>query len=405
MDKHKTIFDILKKNNAGITNAAIKLRRKIHQYPETGHQEFKTTTLLKKELQKLDLKIVDRYASTGLWAEFDTGRKGPVIAVRTDIDALPVTEQTGLPFASKRNGFMHACGHDVHMAVLIGTARLLSRHKDKLLGKIKFICQPAEEIPPGGARPMIEAGVLRRPDVDVILALHVDPTLPTGSIGIRDGVSMASTYDFDIKVFGKVGHAALPHETVDAITASSEIVSGLQQVISRMVDPIKPAVISFGTIRGGTVRNAIAGEVTLQGTARTLDPALTKKIPRLIKRAAVDIGRGLGARVEVTSIANYPPLKSDPRVNRFISESFRAVGYGGKVHQIPLVMGGEDFACYLEKVPGAMFRLGVGNKKIGADKPWHHPAFMVDEDAIGIGINTMAATVINLLQNWRGGTR
>ena len=405
MDPLKTVFAAMKSESAAIADAAIDLRRRIHQFPETGHQEFKTTALLKKELQKLKFKIYDRHASTGLWAELDTGRDGPVVAVRADIDALPVTEQTGLPFASIRSGFMHACGHDVHMAILIGTARLLHRHRKDLPGKIKFICQPAEEIPPGGARPMIEAGVLRNPDVDVILALHVDPMLTTGSIGLRDGISMASTYDFDITVLGRVGHAALPHKTIDAITVSAAIVSGLQQVVSRMVDPIKPAVISFGTIRGGTVRNAIAGEVTLQGTARTLDSALTKNIPRLIKRAAVEIGRGLGARVEVTSIANYPPLRSDPRVNRFISESFRAAGHRGKVHQIPMVMGGEDFACYLEKVPGAMFRLGVGNKKIGADKPWHHPAFIIDEAAIKIGIETMAATVINLLHNWRGGIR
>jgi len=405
MDQLQTLFSKIRADGDRAAGAMVKLRRQLHQFPEVGHQEFRTTKLLKKELQSLGLKIRDGYATTGLWAELDTGRKGPVVAVRTDIDALPITEQSGLPFASRINGMMHACGHDMHMAILIGTARLLHKHRDQLIGKVKFICQPAEEVPPGGARPLIKAGVLTRPRVDVILALHIDPMLPTGSIGMRDGVNMASTYDFDIRVIGKSGHAALPHETVDAITAAAQIVSGLQQVVSRMIDPIKPAVISFGILRGGTVRNAIAGEVVLKGTARSLDPDVTKKIPRLIKRTAVDIGRGLGARVEVDSIADYPPLKSDPRVNRYISDSFRAVGHTGKVHEIPLVMGGEDFACYLEKVPGAMFRLGVGNPKIGADKPWHHPAFIVDEKAIPVGVTTMAATVANLLLNWRGGTR
>jgi amidohydrolase len=405
MDDVQTLITEMAAELNPVAKAAIKLRRRLHQYPEIGHQEFQTTALLKKELQKLGLKINDRHAATGLWAELDTGRKGPVVAVRTDIDALPVTEQTGLPFASKKNGFMHACGHDVHMSVLIGAARLLCRHKDKLVGKVKFICQPAEEVPPGGARPMIKAGVLMRPKVDAILALHVDPGLPTGSIGLRDGVTMAFTYDFDIKVIGKIGHAALPHKTVDAIAVGAEIVTGLQQVVSRMVDPIKPAVISFGIIRGGTVRNAIAGEMSLKGTARSLDPALTKKLPRLIEKTSVNIGRGLGARVEVKSVASYPPLKSNARVNRFIAESFKALGHRGKVHEIPLVMGGEDFACYLEKVPGAMFRLGIRNKKIGADKSWHHPAFIVDEDAIPIGIGTMAASVANILHNWRGGSR
>jgi amidohydrolase len=403
MKHNDTLLAEFLKEGRRLAGSAVKLRRYLHQHPEIGHQEFQTTALIKKELQKLGLKIFDRHASTGLWAELDTGRKGPVIAVRSDIDALPITEQTGLPYASRIDSKMHACGHDVHMAVLIGTAQLLCRCANKLVGRIKFIFQPAEEVPPGGARPLIEAGVLNRPRVDAILALHVDPMLPTGSIGLRDGVSMASTYDFDIKVIGKTGHAALPHETVDAIAAAAQIISGLQQVVSRMVDPIKPAVISFGTIRGGTVRNAIAGEVNLRGTARSLDPSLTRKIPRLIKRTAVNIGRALGAEVEVTSVADYPLLNSDARVNRHIADSFRSLGYKGKIHEIPVVMGGEDFACYLEKVPGAMFRLGVGNKKIGADKPWHHPAFIIDEKAIPIGITTMAATVVSLLRNWRGG--
>lgn len=400
MDNLKLLLAQMQSGVAVINRDALKLRRRLHQNPEIGHHENQTTALLKRELQKSGLEIHDTHASTGLWAELDTDRKGPVVAVRADIDALPIMEQSGLPFASRKKDIMHACGHDVHMAILIGTARLLSRHRDQLIGKVKFICQPAEEVPPGGARPLIEAGVLTNPKVDAILALHVDPMIPTGSIGLRDGVTMASTYDFDIKVIGKGGHAALPHETVDAIAIASQIVSGLQQIVSRMVDPIKPVVITFGIIRGGTVRNAVAGEVSLNGTARSLDPALTKKIPRLIKRTAVDIGRALGAQVEVSSIADYPPLKSDPRVNRFISDSYRAVGHRGKVHQIPLVMGGEDFACYLEKVPGAMFRLGVRNKKIGADKPWHHPAFIVDEDAIPVGITTMAATVVNILHRW-----
>ncbi len=405
MEKYPAILRALQKDSPRVARSAVQLRRRLHQYPEVGYQEFKTTALLKKELTLPGIKIFDRHAKTGFWAELDTGRKGPVIAVRTDIDALPIAEQTGLPFASKIPGAMHACGHDVHMAILVGTARLLHRCRDMLSGKIKFICQPAEEVPPGGARPLIKAGVLEKPKVDVILALHVDPSLPVGDIGLRDGISMASTYDFDIRVIGKGGHAALPHKTIDAITTSAQIITGLQQVVSRMVDPIKPAVISFGIIRGGAVRNAIAGEVSFIGTARTLDAALTRKIPRLIKKTAVEIGSAFGARVEVTSVADYPPLKSDPRVNRFIAQSFRALKHPGRVHEIPLVMGGEDFACYLEKVPGAMFRLGVANSAIGADKPWHHPAFIVDEKAVEVGITTMAATVANLLLNWPGGPR
>lgn len=381
------------------------LRRRLHSYPEVGHQEFRTTAILKKELSRLGLAIIDGRTETGLWAQLDTERKGPIIAVRTDIDALPVTEQTGLPFASKRPGFMHACGHDVHMAVLVGTARLLVGHKNKLRGTVKFICQPAEEIPPGGARLLIDAGVLKNPKVDAILALHVDPGLPTGDIGMRDGPGMASVYDFDLRIVGKSGHAALPHTTVDALTVAAEVVTGLQQVISRMTNPVDPAAITFGTIHGGVARNVVPGEVVLQGTARSLNPALSKRLPGMISRAARHIAQGLGARAEIKPIADYPVLRSDARVNRFVGNTYRAVYPTGRIHELPAVLGGEDFAYYLQHVPGAMFRLGVGNKKIGADKPWHHPAFIADEDAISVGVATMTAAIVNLLFNWNGGPR
>lgn len=397
------LLEKIRADAATLSSAAIATRRRLHQYPETGHQEFRTTAFLKKELEKLGLKIFSDRVPTGLWAQLDTGRPGPVVAVRTDIDALPITEKTRLPFASRNPGIMHACGHDVHMATLLAVARILSRRKKDLVGRIKFICQPAEEVPPGGARQLIEAGVLDDPKVDVILALHVDPSLPTGTIGLRDGVVMASVYDFDLHVIGRSGHAAMPHHTVDAITVSAEIITGLQQVISRLIDPTTPAVITFGTIRGGEARNAIAGEVALEGTARSLDLSLGKKLPRLIKKTATGIGRALGARVEVNSIARYPVLRSNARVNRFVSDAFTRVYPEGKVVRVPVVMGAEDFACFLEKIPGTWFRLGVGNKKIGADKPWHHPAFTIDEAAIPIGIAALAAAVVDLLFGWNGG--
>lgn len=386
-------------------SSIIALRRRLHQYPEIGHEEYRTTAALKKELSRLKLTVIDGRTETGLWAQLDTGRKGPVIAVRTDIDALPVNELTGLPFTSKRPGFMHACGHDVHMAILVGTARLLARHKDQLCGSVKFICQPAEEIPPGGARLLIDAGVLKNPRVDAIVALHVDPEIRAGNIGLRDGPSMASVYDFDLRIIGKSGHAALPHTAVDALTAAAEVVSGLQQVVSRMTNPVEPVVITFGTIAGGVARNVVPGEILLRGTARSLNPAVSKKLPGMIARTARHIAQGFGARAEIKPIADYPVLKSDARVNRFIGRSFRALHPTGKIHQLPAILGGEDFAYYLLDVPGAMLRLGVGNKKIGADKPWHHPAFMVDEDAIPVGVATMTATIIDMLFNWNGGRK
>lgn len=396
------LFLDFQRDGLKIEESIIKLRRRLHQNPEIGNQEFKTTDRLKSELKKLKLKIIDRYAPTGLWAELDTGKKGPTVAVRADIDALPIKEETGLFFESKNPGVSHACGHDIHAAVLIGTARLLAKHKKSLRGKVKFICQPAEEVPPGGAMPLIKAGVLKNPKVDAILALHSDPTIPVGSIGLRDGVTMAATFDFNIRVTGKTGHAALPHHSVDAIAVSAEIISGIQHVVSRMVDPIEPVAVTFGTIKGGTVRNTIAGEVLLEGTARSLSPKYAKRLSPLIKRTAVNIARGFGAKAQFIPLAEYPLFISDKRVNNLISYSFKTVYPKGRVVQVPQVLGGEDFACYLEKVPGAMFRLGVKNKKVGADKPWHHPSFIADEKSLAVGYITMASTVANILNSWKG---
>ncbi len=401
MDSLNLFLPEITKRGDLIEKEIINLRRHLHQNPEVGHEEFKTTAYLKKQINKLGLQITDDYAPTGFWATLETGRPGPVIAVRTDIDALPISEQTGLPFASCRPGYMHACGHDVHMAIMVGTTKLLTGMKKNLKGTIKFLFQPAEEVPPGGAIEMIKAGVLKSPKVDAIVALHVDPELPCGTIGRSNGVSMAAVYDFDLIVHGRSGHAAMPHKGVDAIAISAQIITGLQQVVSRMIDPVQPAVITFGTITGGMVRNAIADRVQLSGTARSLDPAVSKKLPRLIKKVATDIGKSFGAKVEVITNANYPPLINDERVNQFITDSFKKLYPRRKLFRLPPVMGGEDFACYLKETKGAMFRLGVGNKAIGADKPWHHVAFKVDEKGIKTGYSTMTATVINLLLNWR----
>ena len=381
------------------------LRRHFHQNPEVGYQEFATSARLKKELSGLKLSVHEVSGHTGFWADLDTGQPGPTIAVRTDIDALPIQETTGLSYASKIQGHSHACGHDVHMAVLVGTARILNKFKDKLRGKVRFICQHAEEVPPGGARDLIAAGVLKRPAVDAIIALHDDPMLPVGHIGVRDGVTMAATFDFDIIVKGLTGHAALPHKAIDAITIASHIITGIQQIVSRNTDPIEAVAITFGTISGGTVRNGIAGRVVLQGTARSLSPTITKKLPALLKNAAVNIGKGLGAKVDFIPVAGYPLFVSDARINTAITDAYKAAYPRGKVHQIDKVLGGEDFACYLEQVPGAMFRLGVRNPKIGADKPWHHSSFIIDEDALEIGAGTMAAATAGLLHNWKGGRR
>lgn len=334
--------------------------------------------------------------TTGVLAEITGNGDGPVVAIRSDIDALPIVEQTGLDFASSRPGVMHACGHDVHMATVLGTASLLNEFRGQFAGRIRFLFQPAEEVPPGGARPMIEQGALD--GVDRILGLHVEPLIPVGKVGLRDGAMMASVYDFDLIIHGRGGHAAQPHLAVDAIVTACEVVGSLQALVAREIGPMEPMVISFGRIEGGGARNVVADEVRLVGTARMLSPELMKDVPRLIRRTVDGICKARGATFEIIEQASYPVLVNDPATNAVYQSLYSEMFGDDAVERIDAVLGGEDFACYLEKVPGAMFRLGIRNPGIKADKPWHSPEFMVDETAIYYGTSLLAAAAVRFLQ-------
>jgi len=268
--------------------------------------------------------------------------------------------------------------------------------RDDLAGNVRFLFQPAEEHPPGGARPMIENGALD--GVAAIFGLHVEPHLPVGKISLRDGPTMASVTDFDLIVRGVAGHAARPHLCVDAVVTAAEIIESVQKIVSRELDPIDPVVITFGQIHGGVARNVIAGEVILHGTARTLSKKAARSVPSAIKRIATGIAKARGAGVELMMIANYPVLSNHVRANRVLARNFEQLYGKGKIEETDRGLGGEDFACYLEKVPGAMFRLGIMNKKIKADKPWHSAEFIVDENAIPVGTSLLAAAVIDTLQ-------
>lgn len=370
-------------------------RRHFHQHPELSFAEHQTTAYLRETVSSLGLKILPLKMETGLLAELRGKRSGRTVAVRSDIDALPITERTGLRFRSKVDGCMHACGHDAHMASLLGAAAVLSEMRDDLPGTVRFIFQPAEERPPGGAAPMIENGAID--GVSMIFGLHVDPTVTTGKIGLRDGVTMAAVTDFDLIVHGRGGHGARPHETVDAIVVASEIVQSLQTIVSRKIDPIAPVAITIGRINGGVARNVITDCVTLNGTARALSEEAARELPKLVKRIAQSIGRAHGARVEVKIIPGYPVFKNHPQANKILSASYSALFGKGKVVTTPPVLGGEDFARYLQLVPGAMFRLGCRNRKIGADKPWHSPHFVVDEDSLTFGAALLCAAVWDTL--------
>lgn len=372
-------------------------RRHLHQHPELSNQEFQTTQFLRKRLKEAGLTLLPLKLPTGVLAELKGSRPGRTVAIRSDIDALPILEASGLPFASRHRGVMHACGHDLHMTVVLGAACLLASMKTRIHGTLRFILQPAEEMPPGGARPMIANGALKH--VDLVLGLHNDPHLPTGRIGLHAGPLMASVFDFDLVVHGRAGHAARPHLAVDAISVASEIVESLQKVVSRELDPMDPAAISFGQIQGGTARNCVADRVTLIGTARALTPRAQRQLPKLIARTAGGICRARGAQCELIERAQYPVLTNHPAVIRHLEQSCRTLFGEGHTRDVEPVLGGEDFACYLEHVPGAMFWLGVGNKRIGADKGWHSPQFIADEAAIPYGTALMAGAALAFLES------
>ena len=382
---------------AKIRAKQISWRRQIHRYPELAMEEYKTTALIKAELKRIGLKILPLKMKTGVLAELKGTYSGPVVAIRSDIDALPVQERTGLSYASKIEGRMHACGHDVHVATVLGCASVLADMKKQIPGTVRFIFQPAEEKPPGGARPMIKNGAIK--GVAGILGLHVDPHLPVGKIGLRDDSTMAAVYDFDLTIIGTGGHAARPHRAVDAIATAAEVVESLQKVVSRETDPISGVVITFGRIEGGSARNVIADRVHLVGTARTLSDESSKKIPSLIRKTVRGICQARGAKFEISEIADYPPLSNDPAVNKLFEDNCKALFGSKNVTGIDPTMGGEDFACYLQSVPGAMFRLGIKNKKIGSDKSWHSPLFKVDESAMYYGTSLLAAAAIDYLAN------
>lgn len=389
------LYDLIRSRAGHWQKKQLGWRRHLHQYPETANEEVRTTAFLRQRVTELGLKIVPIKMKTGLLVELKGSSPGPVVGIRTDIDALPILEQTGLPFKSKLSGRMHACGHDMHMATVLGAAAILRDLKDRIAGTVRFIFQPAEEQPPGGARPMIANGALN--NMRMLFGLHVDPRVPTGKIGLRDGVAMASVRDFDLIIKGTAGHAARPHAAVDAIVTAAEVIDSIQKVISRELDPISSAVITFGMIEGGVARNVIADRVHLVGTARTLSPEIYRRLPSMIKKVTAGVCKARGAKFTMEIIADYPVLANDPAANRIIKGAFESLFGKRKICLTEPVLGGEDFACYLQQVPGAMFRLGTRNKKIGADKPWHSPKFIVDEDALPIGSSLLAASVLDYL--------
>ncbi|MBW4632687.1 MAG: amidohydrolase [Iphinoe sp. HA4291-MV1] len=372
------------------------IRRHLHSHPELSGQEHLTAIFVAGVLSSYELHVQENVGKTGLFGELQgQGTDSRQLAIRVDMDALPIHEQTGLEFASKVPGVMHACGHDVHTTVGLGTAMVLSHLKEQIPGNVRFIFQPAEEIGQG-AMWMIKNKALE--NVSAILSLHVFPTIPAGSVGIRYGSLTASLDSVEITIIGQAADAGNPKQGVDAIWVASQVIISLQQAISRMQDPQRPVVLTIGKIRGGYNSNTIADRVKLVGTARTLHPEVRARLAEWVEQVVAGVCHAYGAEYELHYHHSMPSVVNYPELTQLLERAATEALGNDYVQVLPdPSLGSEDFAEYLNYVPGAMFRLGVGYK----DKynyPLHHPKFDVDETSILAGVMTLAYSVCQYFQ-------
>ncbi|MEI3800051.1 MULTISPECIES: M20 metallopeptidase family protein [unclassified Chitinophaga] len=367
------------------------IRRHLHSHPELSFQEFETTAYIQQQLNAFGVPFKAGIAGTGIIALIEG--KNPAsktIALRADMDALPITEANDVPYKSTNVGVMHACGHDVHTSVVLGATKILNELKDQFEGTIKVLFQPGEEKHPGGASIMIEEGALENPRPDAILGLHVHPSMEAGKLGFHAGKYMASADEIYITIKGKGGHAAQPHLTVDTILVASQLVVSLQQIISRNNNPFSPSVLSICAFNGGFTTNVIPSEVKLMGTFRAMDETWRFKAHELIRKQAIGIAEAMGAGIDIEILVGYPTLYNNEEVTTkargFATDYLGAEAVG----DTEIRMGAEDFAFYSQVVPACFFRLGTGNVARGITSGVHTPTFDVDEHAIEIGIGTMA---------------
>jgi amidohydrolase len=371
----------------------INTRRDLHRIPETAYTEKKTSAYVADYLTKEGLEVQTEIAQYGVVGLMDTGKPGPTLMIRADMDALPLEEDTGLAFASRHEGAMHACGHDSHMAMVLAAATVFKKIQNELSGTIKFLFQPAEE-GPGGAKPMIEAGVMENPKVDYSIGCHVWPQIPEGTIGVRSGPLMAAMDRFDIKIFGKGGHGAMPHMCVDALEVGTQVVNALQRIVSRHMDPLEPTVVTVGSFHAGTAFNIIAGEAQLSGTTRSFDLNFWKSSQERVEKIIRGVCESMGADYELNFAFAYPPTINDEFMADVVSRCAALVVGEDNVLEPNKTMGGEDFAFYAQNSKGCFFYLGVGRE---GGAPVHNPKFDFKEDLMLLGVETYCRVAMELL--------
>jgi amidohydrolase len=374
-----------------IAGTLVEWRRDFHRHPELAFEEHRTSGVVRAFLEATGIEV-RACGGTGLRGILRGGRPGRTVALRADMDALPVAEIADHGYASQNPGVMHACGHDGHMAILMGAARILAARREMLAGNIVFLFQPSEENPPGGAPLMVEEGALD--GVDAIFGLHLWQPLPTGVVGLRAGAMMAQADEFEVVVQGRGGHASQPQATVDPVVVASHLVVAAQTIVSRFTDPVEAAVVSFTTIHGGRIHNIIPDSVTMTGTVRTFDPATQRAVKRRLGEVCEATCRLFGATAAFKYTDGYPPLVNDAAsvelAGRVAAREFGA----DRVRTIAPVMGGEDFAFYLQVVPGTFAMLGTGD---GRPYPHHNARFDIDESVLPIGVRLMTAVALEMM--------
>ncbi len=376
-----------------ILNDVVEIRRDIHMHPELGFEEVRTAAIIADRLKRLGYDVRTKIAQTGVVGILRTGKPGRSVLLRADMDALPLEEATGLPFASSIPGKMHACGHDGHVAILLGAAAVIAERKDELCGTLVLCFQPAEE-GKGGAAVMVREGVLDDPHVDVVYGLHLWSELPCGTIHTRPGPMMATSDTIEITVRGKGGHGAKPDHTIDPIVTAAQFVNSVQTLVSRKVDPLEPAVITIGAFHGGTASNIIPEDVHLLGTVRTFNEALRDEMPAKIETVLAGCCASANAKYDFTYLKRYPVTANDPREAEYVKELAAATLGPQRVGLTPKVMGAEDFSFMLQQRPGCYFFLGA---RVDAqpETPHHSSHFLIDESAFEAGIRMMVALALD----------
>jgi amidohydrolase len=394
MDISSRIKELAKKYSSEV----IADRRHLHANPELSFKEYNTCKYVAQKLKGFNIDVQENVAETGVVGIIkgkNSGKK--TIALRADMDALPITEANDVPYKSKNEGVIHACGHDVHTSSLLGTARILSELKDGFEGTVKLIFQPGEELIPGGASLMIKAGVLQNPAPANILGQHVMPSIPAGKVGFREGMYMASADEIYVTVKGKGGHAAMPEKNIDPVLIAAHILVALQQIVSRNCDPKIPSVLSFGKVVANGATNVIPNEVKIEGTFRTLNEAWRKEAHQKMKKMAEAIAEGMGGSCEFKILNGYPFLRNDPKLTSRMKDAAEKFLGKENVLDLDLWMAAEDFAYYTQQIDACFYRLGVRNEAKGITSGVHTPTFDIDESSLETGSGLMAWLAVSEL--------